>query len=314
MFRLRFLVSALVVAVTISPSVLLYSSSGWAGSCGCEVSPAKESQYNDALILSDLERQAALAIHAPFGIPVSSPTADNERLLVQHNYIIQYDDDLRIPVWVSYRLSKDDVVSRARKNCFRDDPRIESGVSASCGDYQEPIYDRGHLVPRADMNRTEPAMINTFIFTNIAPQMPQFNRGIWRDLEKRVRGWAESKGVIYVISGIVMDWNKDGLRDSDDSVKRMRSDDNYERVAVPSAFYKIVLYERTNGAVESLAILLPHDNQKINADQKKHYLERNIVSIDEIELLTDINFLPGLEGNDINKAQAVERYVAPRLW
>lgn len=153
-------------------------------SCDCEVSDRKEKSYDNLLFLNDEEKKEAEAIHLPWGIPAPSPTATNENLLHQQDYIVNYDGDLSVPVWVAYRLTRGDVnIRRERLECFRRDPRLDTAVASFCEDYEEPIFDRGHMVPSADMTRSEAAMINTYMFSNMAPQYGAFNRGIWAYLE-----------------------------------------------------------------------------------------------------------------------------------
>ena len=41
------------------------------------------------------------------------------------------------------------------------------------------------------------------MLSNISPQDPDFNRGIWRDLEARVRDWADLHGEVFVVTGPV---------------------------------------------------------------------------------------------------------------
>jgi DNA/RNA endonuclease G (NUC1) len=38
------------------------------------------------------------------------------------------------------------------------------------------VFDRGHMVPNASMERSLWAMINTYMFSNMTPQHPEFNR------------------------------------------------------------------------------------------------------------------------------------------
>ena len=159
--------------------VVLCSAAVEAQSCNCEISPRKEKAYDVLLELDSEEQANAEALHAPWGVPNPPSNATNERLLHQEHYLTGYDDDLKIPLWVTYRLSASDAsVTRHRLNCFRRDHRLAASDAAVCADYVEPIFDRGHLAPRADFNRTEPAMINTFMFTNMVPQHDQFNQRI----------------------------------------------------------------------------------------------------------------------------------------
>ena len=85
--------------------------------------------------------------------------------------------------------------SQSRINRFKPDPKIEEG-SSSLNDYRNSGYDRGHLCPAADMRMSPGSMLETFYLSNISPQNPSFNRGIWSSLESVVRDWAKTKGRI----------------------------------------------------------------------------------------------------------------------
>ena len=90
-------------------------------------------------------------------------------------------------------------LSWERTECFRREPRLGRVGAPFCEDYDEPIYGRGHMVPNADMKRSEAAMINTYKFSNMVPQHGEYNRKIWDCLEGSVRDWARTKGEIYII-------------------------------------------------------------------------------------------------------------------
>ena len=68
-----------------------------------------------------------------------------------------------------------------RVDYFRTDPLVTTG-SAVLADYENSNYDRGHLVPAADMVFSEKAMSASFLLSNISPQEPSFNRGIWKKI------------------------------------------------------------------------------------------------------------------------------------
>lgn len=271
---------------------LLAPLSGWADICDCDIS-REQVATRDALLHLDAAQQAAAnARHLPWGVPVAMTPATAEHLLVQSDYILDYDD-LRLPLWVAYRLTAADLVARRpRTECFRSDPRLPDPAASFCSDYDEPVFDRGHL-PNADMTRSEAAMINTYLFSNMAPQYGNFNRIIWSRLENLVRDWARVRGTIYVISGAVFDRDGDGMRDPDDAAEFVTP---LQRVAIPSAFYKILLAPTQSGEIDSLALLLAHDNRKHTGAEGKHYLQTCLTSIAHLEELTGIDFSPDLAG------------------
>jgi endonuclease G len=155
-------------------------------------------------------------------------------------------------------------------------------------------------------------MINTFVLSNMMPQHDQFNQGIWETLESAVRAWVVDKGTILVVSGAVFDADGNGTRDPATKAKRVEP---RKKVGIPTHFYKIVLHERPNGFVDSIAILLPHtDNEvpkSLSQPEKLAYLQDHIVSINQIQDLTGYNFFPDMPAT---KQKAVERSVAAGLW
>jgi len=281
-----------------------------AQSCSCEVSDRKEAAYDWLLALDAQESAAAEAWHMPYGVPTG--VTANEHILHQDDYIINYDSDLRVPLWVAYRLRDFDLLlDRDRTECFRRDPRVVDAEAAVCPDYVEPVFDRGHMAPNADFVRSEAAMVNTYMFSNMTPQHANFNRSIWARLEGYVRDWARLKGEVFVITGAVFDRDNDGTRDADDQAQRMQSSNGDTRVAVPSHFYKIILAPRHDLFWETISFLLSHQQQTPNNDNT---LTNAIVSIDQIEALTGIDFLTAIAAQDGNREQVIEAFTATALW
>ena len=274
---------------------------------GCEVANQTITKADARLNLTDTEKTDAEARHLLGGRPMPSANATNERMIHQHEWITWYDDDLRLPLWVAYELTAEDAsASLSRKDCFRKDPRLPDEVASVCEDYEEPVFDRGHIVPSADLTRGRLAMTNTFIFSNMAPQHDLFNRGIWARLESKVRAWAIVADGIYVVSGAVFDKDGNGERDADADATLMSPTN---RVGVPTHFYKIVLHVRPSGFIDTISILLPHLDESVGSTNT--YLRNHITTIDEIEQLTGIDFFPELADQ---REAAVEAFKSPGLW
>ena len=275
----------------------------------CPFDDEEVNSINALLNLNADETQSAIETHAPYGL------AQNERsdiVLAHKEYIINYDSNLRLPTYTSYRLDTEDIVRRSSERCFREDPRLDTNQRSTLLDYDEPVYQRGHLVPRADMNRTREVMLNTFVLSNIMPQHDNFNEGIWATFESAVRAWAKMKLSVLVVSGPLFDFDGDGERDDFDEIDRVDPQNN---VAVPSHFFKIVLHERSNGFIESLAVVLPHTDSEVPKDLERNQelviIQKNITSIDEIEAITGFDFFPHMPSE---KQLAMERSIASELW
>jgi len=275
----------------------------------CEVSDAKEAQYNALLNLTTAQKKTAESRHVPYGMPIAIAGATHEHLLHQKDYLIWYDDDLRVPLWVSYKLTKKNILrEQDRVECFRPDPRLPAAAAAVCTDYLEKTFDQGHLAPNADFKGTEAMMINTYLYSNMTPQHDTFNRHTWERLEALVRMWTQKRGDLFVITGSVFDQNGDHMRDADSAAQRVPPT---RRVAIPTHFYKIIFKKKMLGASDSIAILLPHDDAPHNGDAWIAYVTSHITTIGEIERVTGIDFLPRVGGA---KRTAMENFKAPALW
>src|SRR5258707_669641 len=90
----------------------------WAGNDRACTREEREAA-NAELWLNARDKKASIALHLPFGVPSGPADADNESLLVQRDYVIDYDADLRVPIWVGYRLDFSRLKDLVRINCFR---------------------------------------------------------------------------------------------------------------------------------------------------------------------------------------------------
>lgn len=253
---------------------------------------------------SDAARQQALLErHLPLGRPggrhLSQGGADNEAVLVQEGYVLLHDADLRTALWVSYELTREDIAGAEgveRVNCFRRDPRLETSEAAFPSDYNEPIFDQGHMANDADMKDVLVEQINTYVMSNMSPQYCRFNRGIWLSLEHLGRIWAERYETIYVTSGAVFDFNSRDARDKDRSAARMGSRNQKARVAIPSDYYKIYLRQEAD-VWRSIAFLLQHNDFRNGTswEEVRPIAEGLIVTIESIEEQAEVSFFPDLD-------------------
>ena len=212
----------------------------------------------------------------PLGTLNYLPTQELGDELIQHNYYtISYSTQHKNAEWVAYELlgARLDLSNGVKRQNFKSDPDIESEASTS--DYRNSGYDRGHLVPAHDMDFNKKAMSESFYMTNVSPQVPDFNRGIWKKLEGEVRKWAKQEKRLYVITGPL-------LRKTVKEAGRM----NPAGPTVPRGFFKIVVdYEGS----EKKGIAFMFKNKGI--DQP---LERFVTTIDLVEEYTNLDFFPDL--------------------
>src|SRR5690606_14564827 len=131
-------------------------------------------------------------------------------------------------------------------------------------DYRGSGYDRGHLVPSADMP-TPSSDSQSFLLSNIVPQDPNLNRNLWAAIEAAVRAHANHRPV-YTITGVLF--------------KGAQIERGKGRVLVPTHLYKLVYEPGRNAAAAYLVQ---------NAPRKRH----QEITLAELEELAGIRFLPG---------------------
>lgn len=259
------------------------------------------------LTLTPADEKEALRTVFPWGAPMGQRPTENERRLVQRDYVINYDDDLYGPVWSANVLGLKPLPG-GRIDCFRADSRIPADVSATPSDYDEPIFDQGHMVPNGDMTFSESAIINTFMMSNMSPQFCQFNRGVWQILETFARHWGAGPEPLYVVNGAVFERDGDGVRDLDTAAVRMKSRNGRTRVAIPSMYFKVFARKRGDGGLDTLTVLLPHDQTDLDGAAAHAYLDSHVSNLPAVEALTGLRFFPEFDGprTDLARLWSVE--------
>ena len=275
----------------------------WSPAAAADCTAAERAAADRQLWLNRRNRQLSIGTHLPWGEPTASGPTSNERLLVQRDYVIRYDSDLRVPLWTAERVDSARLGAVAREDCFRRDPRLPAAQASAPSDYDEPIYDQGHMAPFANQSTSDIAGHNSFIMSNMAPQTCQFNRGIWQILEGITRLWAAEHGTVFVFSGSVFDRDGNSARDDDGVAQRMRARNGSARVAIPSHFYKVIALRRPTGRVETLSIMMPHDTANPDGPAALRYLRSHVTTIAAIERVAGIDLFPG--ATNINEASTV---------
>jgi len=161
---------------------------------------------------------------------------------------------------------------------FRADKAVSTG-SAATSDYTNSGYDRGHMAPAADFSYDETAMYESFYMSNMAPQVPNLNRGVWASLEEWTRNVATREKKLLVVTGPVVTGE----------VARIGKNE----VAVPHGFYK-ALYDLTPPR-KMIGFLYA------NKEGESKDIATHAVSVDTIEALTGLDLFATFS-NDTQEA------------
>lgn len=214
-----------------------------------------------------------------YGLP-----GGNGVILDKGFFVVLFDTTTFVPRWVSYRLTKEFLGGSAeRTDDFRPDPDLSAGKRSELEDYRSSGYDRGHMAPAADFVRSREAMSATFLLSNMAPQRPALNRGIWAALEQEVRLQAEGHGTLWILTG--------GL--FLDSLERPAKASVFigpDSVGVPSHFFKVILCEHPDGSQEMFAFVMANTPAALPGTPKQY-----MRSVDTVEELSGLDFFGGMD-------------------
>jgi endonuclease G len=221
-------------------------------------------------------------IYVDFLLPASTKNQQVNHL----KYSFSYSEKDEQAEWVAYKLYKNSVNnSIKRKNNFREDVKVITG-SATLNDYRNSGYDRGHLAPAKAMSFNDITMSESFFMSNMSPQKPSFNRGIWKKLEEEVRSWISINDSLYVVTGPVLEnpLGKIGAH----------------QVSIPRYYYKSII-RFNHDKLFGIGFLL--QNEKSN---KK--VASFSVSIDSIEKITGLDFFHLLDSTIQNQLESNSNY------
>ena len=223
-----------------------------------------------------------------YGVPGAADT-----IVEREGYALGYIERHEQPAWVQYVMTAEEVSRRAAKrgDDFRPDPEIPTG-SATPQDYIRSGYDRGHLAPAADMSFSAKTMSESFYMSNMSPQEPEFNRGIWKLLETWVRYTAVTEKDIYIVTGPILPKIK-----TPETITIGPS-----KVTVPEAYYKVV-WDRTE-PMKMIGFILPNKGSS-------EPLQSFVVSVDEVEQKTGLDFFSMLPKE---QQEALESNITIDAW
>lgn len=206
------------------------------------------------------------------------PTSTTDLVLDYEHFSLSFSDAHKQSEWMAYELSYDllDQKVATRHSSFSEDKNIKTG-SAKPSDYTKSGYDRGHLVPAADMAFSETGMRQSFLMSNVSPQLPAFNRGVWKELEEQVRDWVKANRHMYIVTGAIL------TKPEIDRIGRNK------HIPVPSHFYKVLL-DLKLPEQKGVAFIIPNEKSTLP-------LSDYMVTIDSVETLTGITFFPKLPEN-----------------
>ena len=251
--------------------------------------------------LENLKLQKIVADIETVGLPAILP---GDQLVKHSALILSFAPAFKQARWVAHIITPDVINGVVfRTNDFRPDTLVKSGTAVEADYFLTSMkpdsslvydgfgYDRGHLAPSADFRWSQKALSESYLYSNMSPQVADFNRGAWGDLEDAIRGYLYRNPTtqLYVLSGPVL---KSGLPVIERSINK---------VSIPETYWKVI-YDPAKK--EAIGFIMP--NRKIEEPILKF-----AVSVDEVEKLTGLDFFSKV---DPAIQQKMEAKANPAIW
>lgn len=200
-------------------------------------------------------------------IPLEKELPSRTRILQKTGFTVGYSEQYRIPLWVAWQLTREEVDGNIPKDNFSEDPEVT--CQADNLDYKGSGWSRGHMAPAADMKWNAKAMHECCMMTNICPQKAELNQGSWQKLERKCREtYAQKYGSVYIVCGPLLGEQPSTIGTHD--------------VVVPDGFFKVLLVKAPTGWQ---AIGFVYAN-----NEGPHGMQQAACSVDEVEALTGLDF------------------------
>ncbi len=223
----------------------------------------------------------AISIHLELGYPHDADTTD-DFLVVRPQYVASFSYKRNTPNWVSWNLNSDwfGDVPRYEGNFIVDPMLPESFYHPDHNDYTNSGYDRGHMVRSEERTKTPEDNRSTFYMTNIIPQRPDLNRGVWLDFERYCESLCkDSLKQLFIVAGPVFSTPQPTIIG--------------QHIAVPDSCFKIVVVldrgqkrSSVTATTPVIAVMMPN-RDGVRKDDWTLYRS----TIDDIEARTGYDFL-----------------------
>ncbi len=224
------------------------------------------------------------SVHVALGVPIDNDSTD-DYYIIRYQYVISYNHNKNTCNWVAWNLNADWYGDAERfSGNFKKDTALPTGwYQVKHDDYTNSGYDRGHMVRSEERTKNDSDNLSTFFTTNILPQRPDLNRGVWLDLEYHCEDLCKKENKeLYIVAG--------GIFHSDSTLMGKGI------VPVPDSCFKIIVVlskgqgvKNVSTTTEVIAVVMPNIDGIMKDDWEKYK-----TTVRRIENSTGYDFLTSI--------------------
>jgi endonuclease G len=232
-------------------------------------------------------------------VDVPRPAEPSDAPIVAHTHFsLQMNPARRFASWVAWNIDGGSLKALSRKRInFVLDPQVPHAHQVGDELYRGNDLDRGHLARRADLlwgdlAEATRANVDSFFFTNITPQMNDFNQsaraGVWGQLEDAVFADVEVEDLrVSVFGGPVF----------------QADDRRYRGVQLPREYWKVLAF-REQGALRARGFLLTQNIDQLEALELDEFRVFQL-PLTRLEDRTGLRFADAVRAADAADLEAV---------
>lgn len=210
-------------------------------SCSGTDSPAAPSKKEDPKDTVKYKVTYINSEHVTLGVPVDTDTTD-DYYIVRSQYVVSYNKNKNEANWVAWKLVASDFgdVDRYSGNFIADTSLPASFYKTKHADYTNTGFDRGHIVRSEERTVTVADNKATFILSNVIPQTPDLNQGVWLKFEYFCQDLASKQNKdLYIYSGPIFTPGVENFL-------------GYTKVRIPDSCFKIVVVLEKNQTLKDV--------------------------------------------------------------
>ncbi len=234
------------------------------------------------------------------GLKKDAFTLDGSQTIPYTHFSLALHTERTFAIWVAWNIDGGGLLQLSRKGIpFELDPRIPAEFQSGDELYASNRLDRGHLARRADLlwgglAEATQANIDSFFFTNIAPQLDAFNQGMRGGL------WGRLEDALFE------DVDVEDLKVSVFAGPIFRDDDRvFRNVKLPREYWKVIAFVEA-GALKATAFVLTQNLDQLEALDLGEFRVYQ-VALTEIEARCEIRFPSTLKDADTYAARQPAR-------
>ena len=227
----------------------------------------------------------------PWADDIAPVSDDDDNILKYRHFSVIQSASRRLPILTAVNIDGARAVRLKRKGTWRLDGRLKLEHQIGNELYRRNPLDRGHMVRRMDpgwgdsVEEAQEAEIDTFHYTNSAPQHKDLNQKDWVGLEDYILEAADTRDFkVNVFTGPI-------YRDDD---RKLRHQPGAEDVPIPQEFWKVAsMVNVDTGKLSATGYILSHGPMIRNLTEAAFVLgqyETYQVRIALIEAETGLDF------------------------